>query len=224
MQRKALVRYLNPLIVLAIVLILILLPGCSLNLHCCTVQYFSATHYRFPDGSIRSEPGKNGRPVWFKGSGFIWRGRYVVTSEHALKGKRQNVVLSKNFLVRQRAKGEVIRQARGVALIRLDVREELPSLPLAEEEMVPGEPVTILDGSVSPAIEREAKALFRDSVKLESPLENLSDGISGSPVINRRREVVGIVLGTLKGGEEETVLVHSVSEIKECLRLDEVEP
>ncbi len=155
----------------------------------------------------------------FAGTGFVWGGRYVLTAAHALPNDHPTVIVPTHLLSSRSIPGEVVLRESDIALIRLGIKQDLPSLELAPIDLLPGERVRILDGAYGSSIVLEATAVYPDSVRLDGLFDTIGDGSSGSPVVNERNQVVGIVFGSIHAGGERLVSLYAASEIRRALSL-----
>ncbi|MBI1851731.1 MAG: trypsin-like peptidase domain-containing protein [Planctomycetes bacterium] len=160
-----------------------------------------------------------GSPSRFSGSGFVWNGKFMITAAHALPDDRPRIVIQDGMFTSRTIRGEVVVRDSDVALVKLDVPEALPSLEIAPRDLVPGERARILDGGLGSRHVLEATALYSDSLRIEGHLGSIDYGSSGSPIVNDRNEVVGIVFGTIRSGGDSLVSIYTATEIRRAMAL-----
>ena len=145
-----------------------------------------------------------------EGSGFIiHRDGYILTNAHVVAGSDAvQVALADDGLFRGRLIG--MDQVADIALIKIDVPEPLPTLPLGRSEnLKPGDWVMAigspfgLDHTVTVGIvSAKGRALgatpYDDYIQTDAPF---NPGNSGGPLINTRGEVVGINTAILPMGQ-----------------------
>jgi S1-C subfamily serine protease len=161
------------------------------------------------------------RATAYSGTGFVWNGAFVITAAHALADDRPSIVVPDGTFSSRTIGGRVVMRDRDVALVKLDVSkgESLPSLDIAPRDLVPGEHARILDGGFGSGRTLDAVAVFPDSVRIARSLGSIDYGSSGSPIVNDRNEVVGIVFGTIRSGGENLVSLYTATEIRRALAL-----
>ncbi len=191
------------LFVLSVVVAGILIPGCRISHRAPVVNYDPIAH-------ARNAPG-------YAGSGFVWKDRYVITSSHSCHADRVDVILSEGLIAGKSTEGMVLSRIKDIALIDLGRNSRLRSLQLADSDPYPGQRLWILDGSRSSRPVIESRAVAADSVRVLEGEEKIRRGSSGSPVVDEKGAVVGMVFASLQIGGLELVSLHPVSEIHRML-------
>ena len=136
------------------------------------------------------------------GSAFLVAPRVLITNSHVVEAG--NPVLAVGP-VRIPLKILRVDQKNDLAVLSVDVDLTSKPLPLASEEVSPGEQVfaignpeglekTISEGIISGLRKRGD----RDLLQITSPI---SHGSSGGPILNFRGEVVGVAVGMLEDGQ-----------------------
>jgi serine protease Do len=136
------------------------------------------------------------------GSAFLVAPRVLVTNFHVVKSGSPVLAVGP---VRVPLKVVRIDQKNDLAILSVDVELTSRPLALASGEASPGEQVfaignpeglekTISQGIVSGI----RKAGDRDLLQITSPI---SHGSSGGPILNKKGEVVGVVVGMLEDGQ-----------------------
>jgi len=145
-----------------------------------------------------------------EGSGFIiHRDGYILTNAHVVAGSDAvQVALADDGLFRGRLVG--MDQVADIALIKIDVPEPLPTLPLGRSRnLKPGDWVmaigspfgldhTVTVGIVSAKGRSLGTTPYDDYIQTDAPF---NPGNSGGPLINTRGEVVGINTAILPMGQ-----------------------
>lgn len=151
--------------------------------------------------------------VRYTGSGFVWEERFVLTSSHSCHKDLVRVVLPQGIFRTKNVRGRVVDRQNDIAIIDLGEGQDLPSLPLATRDPYPGQTLTILDGSRSSRPALQAVAISPDTLRLFEGERNIRHGSSGSPVVDEKGAVVGMVFASLRLGGKELISIHPVSEI-----------
>jgi S1-C subfamily serine protease len=149
------------------------------------------------------------------GSGFLLEDGRVVTGVHVLRGAvRVEILGSQGTLIGMTSSMEAFSNAVDVAILpRLEMN--LPGLSLAGDEPAVGTRIvvigaprglsnTVSDGIVSAARDIESRRLLQ----ITAPI---SPGSSGSPVLDMNGSVVGMVVSTLRTGENLNFAVPAAS-------------
>lgn len=151
------------------------------------------------------------------GSGFaIGDGRTIVTNAHVVSGKAENILVT----AKNPQKGELIAFDSTIDVAIIRVKYPIPSaLKFADQEpkvgskiAVIGSPLGILDRSLSEGIVSGLRSGGdRNLIQFTAPV---SKGSSGSPLINLRGEVIGVVSFGLAVGQSLNFAI-SASHIQE---------
>jgi hypothetical protein len=157
-------------------------------------------------------------PVAFAGTGFLWKGRYVLTSAHACSGDTLDVIVENGLLSTKRVQGTVLAREGDIAVVDLGCVVPGASFHLSWDDAYPGQEVTIIDGSRSSRPEIPTIALSGDTLRVAADGGSIRRGSSGSPVVDSSGSVVGIVFASLHLGGQHLVSIHPVSAIRELLQ------
>ena len=176
------------------------------------VKTYGNFPYRFPYGTPpQMKPhGPNEFRQRGEGSGFIiHKDGYILTNAHVIAGSDSlQVALSTGGLFKGRVIG--VDQVADLALIKIDVPNSLPVLPLGKsDQLKPGDWVmaigspfgldlTVTVGIVSAKGRSLGATPYDDFIQTDTPI---NPGNSGGPLINTQGEVVGINTAILQMGQ-----------------------
>lgn len=149
--------------------------------------------------------GRSGEPVTL-GSGFIVLSTgVVVTNRHVVEGKESLIVRLSNKaylpIVEVR-----LDDSRDLALLFLDGRN-LPTVNLGDSEKIQvGERVVVIGHpqGLTHSVSEGIVSAYRENkrgVKIIQTTASASPGSSGSPLFNLRGEVMGVMVATVKSGQ-----------------------
>jgi len=167
-----------------------------------------------------------------EGTGFVIRGGYILTNHHVVNGaSRMQAVLADKSVLELR--GVLAQDAdHDLAILKAPANRLRPLALVGSDPVEPGERVVVLGNPLgfSSTLSDGIVSAYRENGIDEAPdfiqgpllqiTAPISEGSSGSPVMNLNGEVVGVAVAFYEGGQSLNFAVPASSVRKLLARVD----